>query len=362
MIYFNYPKQIYLKYKSEINRKISDVLKSGNYINSDELLRFENSFSKYLKIKHCIGVGNATDAIYLSLKALNIKSGDEIITVSHTATGTVLGIANTGAKPVFVDINIDTYNMDTNLIEKKISKKTKAILVVHLYGQSCSMEQLLLIAKKKGIPVIEDCSQSAGGKYKNQLLGSFGTFGCFSFFPTKNLSCFGDGGLVSCNDNYLSSKIRSMREYGWDKNRNARYIGINSRLDEIQAAVLNVKLKYLDKDNAERRKIARIYNKEIFNPNIMKPKESIDNYHVYHLYVIRTKNRDKLLNYLKNNNVLSSIHYKLPVHKQKVYFNSKNSNLKITEKISKELISLPIYPGLSLQNQKKVLKLINTFS
>ncbi len=362
MIFFNFPKQIYIKYKKEIDKKIFDVLKSGNYINSYYLLKFENSFAKYLKIKNCIGVGNATDAIYLSLKALNIKSGDEVITVSHTATGTVLSIVNTGARPVFIDVNSDTYNMDTNLIEKKITKKTKAIIVVHLYGQSCSMEQVLFIAKKKGIPIIEDCSQSAGGRYKNKLLGSLGNFGCYSFFPTKNLSCFGDGGMVSCNDNYLSNKIRNMREYGWDKNRNAKYIGINSRLDEIQAAVLMIKLKFLDKDNIERRKIAKIYNNEILNPNIIKPKESSHNYHVYHLYVVRDKKRDKLIDYLKKNNILASIHYKIPVHKQKVYFNPKNKDLKVTEKISKEIVSLPIYPGLNLLDQRKVIELINNFS
>ena len=194
------------------------------------------------------------------------------------------------------------------------------------------------------------------------MLGSFGQLSCFSFFPTKNLSAIGDGGMICCNDNSLASKIRCLREYGWNKQRNACYIGINSRLDEIQAAILNVKIKYLNKDNIARRTIAKKYNKKIVNPLIIKPRENVNSYHVYHLYVIRTKNRDNLLNYLKNNNVLSSIHYKLPVHKQKVYFNSKNINLNITEKISKELISLPIYPGLSLQNQKKVLKLINTFS
>jgi len=277
MIYFNYPKKVYLKYKNEINKSIQRVLISGNYINSKELCKFENSFAKYLNVKNCIGAGNATDSIFLCLRSLNIKHGDEVITVSHTATGTVAAIANTGAIPVFVDIDENTYNINTNLIEKQITKKTKAIVAVHLYGQSCSMENLYYIANKKGIPVIEDCSQSAGSKYKNKYLGSIGLFGCFSFFPTKNLSCIGDGGLVSCNSNYFASKIRNLREYGWNKNRNARYIGINSRLDEIQAAILNVKLKYLNKDNIERRKIAKLYNQKIINSNIFSG-TSVDNF------------------------------------------------------------------------------------
>ena len=362
MIYFNYPKKVYLKYKNEINKSIQRVLSSGNYINSEELCKFENSFAKYLNVKNCIGVGNATDSIFLCLRSLNIKHGDEVITVSHTATGTVAAIANTGAIPVFVDIDENTYNINTNLIEKQITKKTKAIVAVHLYGQSCSMENLYYIANKKGIPVIEDCSQSAGSKYKNKYLGSIGLFGCFSFFPTKNLSCIGDGGLVSCNSNYFASKIRNLREYGWNKNRNARYIGINSRLDEIQAAILNVKLKYLNKDNVERRKIAKLYNQKIINPNVLKPKEGLYNYHVYHLYVIRLKKRNKLLKYLQENKIFPGIHYKLPVHKQTAYTFLKKRNLKITEKISKEIVSLPVYPGLTLTNQKEVIKLINSFS
>ena len=319
MIFFNYPKEIYKLYKKEINAKILQVLESGIYVNSKELNKFEINFSKYIKTKYSIGVGNATDAIYLSLLSLNIKKGDEVITVSHTATGTDAAISNLGAKPIFLDIDINNFNMDLNLLEKKINYKTKAIVIVHLYGQSCDMKKLMSIAKKNNIPVIEDCSQATGASFKNKKLGSYGTLSCFSFFPTKNLSCFGDGGLICCNNKSLSTKIRMYREYGWDKNRNAKYIGINSRLDEIQAAVLNVKLKYLDKDNIERRKIATIYNKEIFNSKIIKPKEVKNSYHVYHLYVVRIKKRNQFLNYLKKKNILAGIHYKLPVHKQKVY-------------------------------------------
>lgn len=362
MIYFNFPKQIYKLYKDEIDQRISKVLESGSYINSNELKKFESNFSKYIKVKNAIGVGNATDAIYISLLALNIKKGDEVLTVSHTATATVMAIINTGATPVFLDVSLSDYNMNIDKIEKKITKKTKAIVIVHLYGQSCDMEKLTLIAKKNAIPIIEDCAQSAGSKYKSKMLGSFGQLSCFSFFPTKNLSAIGDGGMICCNDNSLASKIRCLREYGWNKQRNACYIGINSRLDEIQAAILNVKIKYLNKDNIARRTIAKKYNKKIVNPLIIKPRENVNSYHVYHLYVIRIKKRDKFIKYLKENKIIAGIHYKLPVHKQSIYYNSKIKDLINTEKICKELISLPIYPGLNSAQQNKIIKLTNIFS
>ena len=360
MIYFNFPKSVYLKYREKINKTILNVLNSGNYVKSKELNKFEKKFAQYIKTKFAVGVGNATDAIFVALKALNIGYGDEIITVSHTATGTAMGILNTGAKPVFCDISKRDFNIDISLISKKITKKTKAIVIVHLYGQSCEMKDLLYLAKKKGLPVIEDCSQSTGGKYKKRYLGSLGVFGCFSFFPTKNLSCIGDGGMITTNDSFYYKKINYLREYGWDENRNAQLVGINSRLDEIQAAILNVKLKYLNKDNNERRSIANYYNKNINNYKILKPLEKPNCYHVYHLYVIRCKNRDKLIRELRKKEIFAGIHYTKAVHQQQLFDGNKNY-LPITDKISKEVLSLPIYPGLRKKSLKKVIDVINNF-
>ena len=344
MIIFNNPKSIYEKYKKEINKNILKVLQDGKYIKSKELDIFQKNFAKFNQVKFAVGVGNATDAIYISLKSLNIKKGDEVITVSHTATGTVMAILNTGATPIFCDISEDDYNIDLNLIESKITNKTKAIVVVHLYGQSCDLTKLLSITKKYKIPLVEDCSQAAGSKFKKKYLGSFGDFGCFSFFPTKNLSCFGDGGMIISNKISYKNKIECFREYGWDKNRNARYIGINSRLDEIQAAILNIKLKYLNKDNIERREIAKYYNKNIQNKKIIKPLQNHNSYHVYHLYVIRLKNRKYLIQKLINENIIPGIHYKKAVHQQKLLAKYKY-NLPVTEKIVDTVLSLPIYPS-----------------
>ena len=360
MIYFSNPKQSLEKYKKLIEKNIVSVVKSGQYIKSNELNKFETSFSKYLNTKHVVGTGNATDAIYIALKALNIGKGDEVITPSHTATGTGIAILNTGATPVFADISEKNFNIDPNLVTRKITKRTKAIIAVHIYGQSCNMEYLYDVAKKFGIPIIEDCSQSSGSVHNKKKLGSIGLFGCFSFFPTKNLSCIGDGGAISTKDKYFYNKCKSLGEYGWNRSRDAINLGINSRLDELQAAILNVKLKFLDKDNKSRRLIAKYYDKNINNKLIIKPLETESNYHVYYLYVLRIKNREKFINYLKKTKIFPGIHYRLPLHKQKI-FRKYKSYLPITERICKEIVSIPMYPGLDKKNQKKIARLINKF-
>lgn len=362
MILFSNPKINFKKKQDQIRKNINKFLNSGLYINSKQVKLFENNFSKYLGVKNCIGVGNATDAIFLSLRVLGIGKGDYVITPSHTATGTVLAIINTGAKPIFIDINEEDFNINPLLITKKNLKSAKAIICVHLYGQPCQMDKLNSISKKYKIPIIEDCSQSAGANYKNKKVGSIGKIGCFSFFPTKNLSTYGDGGLISTNDNSIAKKLRSLKEYGWDNNRNTIYQGINSRLDEMHAGILNVKLNFLDKDNKERRDLAKRYNNKIKNNLIIKPNEGINNYHVYHLYVIRTKLRDKLIKILNNNNIFPGIHYKLPTHEQKIFKKFSSKNLNVTEKISKEIISIPIYPGLKITEQNKIIKILNNFS
>jgi len=361
MISTSYPKISFIKNKKKIINKLSSVLENGNYINSIEVNKFEFDFSKYIGTKYAASVGNATDALYLSLKSLDVKNGDNIITVSHTATATITAIMRTGAKPNLIDINQTDFNIDLLKIEKKINSKTKAIIIVHLYGQSCDMQKLIKISKKYKIPIIEDCSQAAGSLYKNKRLGSFGLLSCFSFFPTKNLSTMGDGGCVLSNNYKLIKKIKSLREYGWNKTRNSQFTGINSRLDEIHAAILNIKLKELDNENNERREIANIYNQKLNNKNIILPLENQFSFHVYHHYVVRIKKRDMFLKYMKKNGYNLGIHYRLPVHRQKVLSNN-NFKLANTEKISKEIVSLPIYSGLDKNSQNKIIKVINSFT
>ena len=360
MIYTSFPKYNFIKNKKQILNKLSSILNKGNYINSNEVYNFEKNFSKFIGAKYSASVGNATDAIFLALKSLDIKKGDNVITVSHTATATITAIMRTGAKPILTDITEDNFNMNINEVEKKINKRTKALIVVHLYGQSCDLAKLLKICKKYNIPIIEDCSQSAGSFYKNKRLGSIGLLSCFSFFPTKNLSTIGDGGCVLSSNSQLINKIKSLREYGWDKSRNSRFTGINSRLDEIHAGILNLKLNHLDNDNNERRKIAKKYNKEIKSKSVILPLENKFSYHVYHHYVIRIKKRNKFVNYMKKNGIFLGIHYKLPVHKQQILKKYKY-RLPVTENISNEIVSLPIYTGLSKQSQSKIIKLVNNF-
>lgn len=360
MIYFSNPKPGFTKNKNKILKDISNIIDSGQYIKGKNCQIFEKTFQKYLKVKHVVGTGNATDALYISIKALNLKKGDEIITTSLTATATGLSILNAGAKLKLIDICDKSYCLDLKLLERKITKKTKAIIIVHLYGQSCNMNYLKKICKKYNLFLIEDCSQSAGAEFKRKKLGTFGDFGCFSFFPTKNLSCIGDGGAITTNNKKFFFKVKAMSQYGWDKNRNAIYQGINSRLDEIQSAILNIKLKNLNRDNKERKLIAQNYQKKINNKKIILPQVVKGSNHVYHLFVIRVKARNKLLNIMKKKRIACGIHYKLPLHNQKI-FEKYKSNLKITNKISKEILSIPIYPGLSKKIQSKVINILNNY-
>ena len=360
MIFTSYPKISFIKNKKEIFKKISSIVNKGNYINSNEVHKFEERFSKFIGLKYAASVGNATDAIFLSLKSLNISRGDNVVTVSHTATATITAIMRTGAKPVFVDINEDDFNLDTSKLEKKINSETKAIIAVHLYGQSCDLKKLIKIANSFKIPLIEDCSQCTGSFFHNKRLGSLGMISCFSFFPTKNLSTIGDGGCVLSNNSKIIKKIKSLREYGWDNLRNSTSTGINSRLDEIHAGILNIQLKNLDTFNNERRKIAKLYNTKINNKKIVKPIENKYSYHVYHHYVIKVKERDQFLKYMKKNGIFLGIHYKLPVHKQKI-LSDRKFVLPITEKISRQIVSLPIYVGLTKKLQSNIIKLINLY-
>ena len=285
MILCSNPKAQYLEHQAEIDEAIAHVLEKGRYILGEEVLAFEEEFATYIGVDHGIGVGNCTDAIHLALRACGIGIGDEVITVSHTAVATVAAIELAGATPVLVDIEPDFYTIDPGQLQKAISPKTKAIIPVHLYGQSADLEAVLKIAKQHNLRVIEDCAQATGALYKNRRIGSFGDLACFSFYPTKNLGAIGDGGMIVCNESKLAKKVKCLREYGWDESRVSQFAGVNSRLDELQAAVLRVKLPYLDEDNSKRRKLAKLYDQGL--SGLLLPKIRAEAIPVYHLYEAR---------------------------------------------------------------------------
>lgn len=355
-IFCGYPPAQFKRYKAEILNAISSVCEAGPYILGSEVSAFEKAFAQYHEVNECIGVGSGTDAIILTLKAYKIGAGDEVITVSHTALATVAAITAVGAKAVCVDIEPDFYTIDPSLIEKAVTPKTKAIIPVHLYGHPCEIDAILEIAKKHGLLVIEDCAQAHGALYKGKKVGTFGNAGCFSFYPTKNLGAIGDGGAIITNDVKASERLRRMRQYGWNDERVARETGVVSRLDEIQAAILRVKLRYLDADNAERRGIAELYTKEFSENKMVVPQEKPYVQHVYHLYVIRLPNRDEILSKLSQHNVYAGIHYQVPAHLHPGYKQniSLPMALNVTEKACKEILSLPIYPELEIENVQRI--------
>jgi len=340
MVEFIDLKKEYESIKDEVDSKVKKVLSSGSYILGEEVKEFEKEFSEYLTVKNGVGVSSGTDAIVLSLAVLGVKENDEVITVSNTAFPTVAAIFSLKAKPVFVDVGND-YNIDVSKIEEKITDKTKVILPVHLYGNSCDMDGIMKIAKENKLKVVEDCCQAHGAEYKNKKVGSFGDLGCFSFYPTKNLGCYGDGGFVSTNDDELNEKVRMLREYGQKEKNKFVMKGYNARLDELQAGILRVKLKYLSEWNNKRRENSKIYNENL--KNVELPIENGKS--VYHLYVIRSKERDRLMEKLKGKDINTLIHYPIPVHLQEVFENKEK--LEKTEQFSKEILSLPMHAFLS---------------
>jgi len=343
----------YAEIKTEINQAIQKVLDRQWFILGEELEKFEEDFSQYVGTKYAIGANSGSDALFLVLRALGIREEDEVITTSHTFISTVDAIARNGAKPVFVDIDSETYCLDVSKIKEKITKKTKAILPVHLYGHPADMDYVKELAEKYNLFVIEDACQAHGTEYKDQKVGSIIDAGCFSFYPAKNLGAYGDGGMIVTNNQELAEELKIMRNYGQPKKYYHDFVCVNSRLGEIQAAILRVKLKYLDKRNDKRRKIARLYNKYLEESDVIIPIEKNYAKHVYHLYVIRFKERDKLQQHLLRNSIQTQIHYPIPVHRQKAYLNlGVNMHLPVTEKICNEIISLPMHPWL---NDKEIL-------
>jgi dTDP-4-amino-4,6-dideoxygalactose transaminase len=343
----------YHSIKKEIDEIISGVLNSGSFVLGTNVKEFEQDFASYIGVKYGIGVGSGTDALRLALEALEVRAGDEVITVSFTFTSSVDCIVHNGAVPVFADINPSTYTMDIDSVKSLITKKTKAIIAVHLYGNPVDLEPLLEISEKYDLHVIEDAAQAHGAKYNNKTIGSFGYISCFSFYPSKNLGAYGDAGLVATNDDELAQRIRMLREYGQRQKYFYESVGYNSRLDEIQAAILRVKLKYLDKWNAARRRNAKVYSEylnEISDSGkIILPTETNEAYHVYHVYGIRAKNRDELKLHLLKNGIQAGIHYPIPVHLQQSYRHVpfRNGKLLNTELMAKEELSLPMFPELT---------------
>lgn len=349
------------RFKSEIDLAIREVLESGWYLLGEKNKAFEENFAKYCETKFSIGCANGLDALHLAIRAYDFPKDSEIIVPANTYIASILAISNCGLKPILVEPNLETYNIDADLIEAKITEKTKAIVVVHLYGQAVEMEKIWELAKKYNLKIIEDSAQAHGAIYQGKKVGNLGDIGCFSFYPGKNLGALGDGGSITTNDEEVAIKIRAIANYGSLIKYENIYKGLNSRLDEIQAATLRVKLKILDADNQQRREIAKIYRENIKNEKIVLPKPYKEESHVWHLFVIRTKDRDKLQEYLKIKGIQTLIHYPIPPHKQNAYKEWNNLSFPITEKIHKEVLSLPISPVMNKEEAFYIAQILNEF-
>jgi dTDP-4-amino-4,6-dideoxygalactose transaminase len=366
MIRFLDLKKINLQYDNEIQDALIKSFRKGRYILGEELEIFENSLAKYCGVKNVIGVANGLDALKLIIKAyieLGVfKEGDEIIVPSNTYIASVLAITDNRLNPILVEPDIETYNINFDRIEDKITARTKAIMIVHLYGRVCWSEKLIHLAKRYNLKVIEDNAQAIGAEWNGIKTGNLGDAAGFSFYPGKNLGAIGDAGAISTNDDELSCVIKALRNYGGVEKYVNIFKGTNSRLDEIQAAVLNVKLKYLDVENKRRNDIALFYNNNINNDQIILPNlVSSDLEHVWHLDVIRTQNRNQIYKYLHQNGIETLIHYPTPPHKQKAYFEFNDENHEITEKIHNEVISIPISPILSSNQVELIVEVLNKF-
>jgi dTDP-4-amino-4,6-dideoxygalactose transaminase len=348
MIKFVDLRQEYFSIADQINQAVNTVLSSGWFILGRQLELFEKEFADYIGAEYALGVNSGSDALLLALKAVDIKPGDEVITVAHTFISTVDAITRNSATPVLVDIEPDTFCIDTAQIESHITKKTKAIIPVHLYGHPADIDPILNLAKKHNLYVIEDAAQAHGAEYKGKKAGGLGHVACFSFYPAKNLGAYGDAGAVVTNDDRIAEKVRLLRDYGRTGKYNHDFIGINSRMDEIQAAVLSVKLKHLDSWNDKRRELAGLYRKLLSGLDLTPPVEKPYAKHIYHQFTVKSKNRDKLLENLAKKQIPAQIYYTLPVHKQKAYADSlSNLSLPVTERICTEVLSLPIHPWLT---------------
>lgn len=350
--------------KNEITEKFQKVFAKNYYIMGEELENFEKEFARFCGVKYAIGCGNGLDALVLILRAYKIGVGDEVIVPSNTYIATALAVSHVGATPVFVEPNIRTFNIDPNLIEEKITSKTKAIMPVHLYGRPADMDPINQVAKKYNLKVIEDCAQAHGARYKGRLIGTLGDASGFSFYPGKNLGALGDAGAIVTNDEELAKEIYMLRNYGSNIKYVHDIVGYNSRLDEMQAAFLSVKLKNLNKWNAERDRIANIFIKNIKNPKLVLPIASCDEYkNVWHIFAVMTEDRDNLEKYLTEKGIGTNKHYPTPMHLQKAYtsLGIREGQLPIAEKISRSELSIPLYYGMTEAEINYIIESLNEF-
>lgn len=352
----------FTQHQKEYEEKALEVLRSGWYILGKEVEGFEREFADYIGTKECVGVASGLDALWLGMRALGIKSGDEVIVQANTYIASIMGITMNGATPVFVEPD-QFYNINPEKIEEKITEKTKAILVVHLYGQASRMDEIMKIAETYNLKVIEDCAQSHGAFCLNGMTGSFGDIGCFSFYPSKNLGAFGDAGAVCTDDPNIAKELRILRNYGSEKRYYNKEVGANSRLDEIQAGLLRVRLRYIKEYETERREICERYLKELNNPAVILPKINDKVTTVWHQFVVRCGKREKLISYLQYRGIGTIIHYPIPPHLSEAYryLGYQKGDFPITEKYSQEVLSLPLYNGMFKEEQDFVIDTINAF-
>ncbi|WP_160724012.1 DegT/DnrJ/EryC1/StrS family aminotransferase [Bacillus sp. USDA818B3_A] len=348
--------------KNELNQVIQEVLESSCFILGPNGGKLEKEISQYIGVAHGLGVANGTDALLLCLEALNIGSGDEVITTPFTFFSTAEVIARVGATPVFVDIDPKTYNMNPDLIESVITEKTKAIMVVHLFGQPADMDTILAISRKHNLRVIEDACQSIGASYRGKKIGSFGDFGCFSFFPSKNLGAYGDGGMIVTNNGDLYRKLKLLRNHGSSERYVHTHIGLNSRLDEIQAAILSVKFKRLDEWNNRRKELAGEYSLKLAE-TVQVPVEADEREHVFHQYCIETNQQDQLAHFLKQKEIATGIYYPIPLHLQKAFshLGYKNGHFPVSERCTKRILALPINPMMTQKQQDYIIAAIKEY-
>ena len=387
-------KRQYKYLKGDIETTISEILEEGAYINGSQTKKFEKRMEEYLDVKHAIGVGNGTDALVIALEALGIGKGDEVITSPFTFFATAEAISVVGAKPVFVDVKLEDFNIDENKIEEAITSETKAIMPVHIFGTPANMDMINEIAKKNNLYVIEDACQAIGAKYKDKMVGTLSDIACFSFFPTKNLGTYGDGGLIATNNDRLATICRALKAHGSGENGEAAYnllnsikeevkvdnqvddtvynpkkyynylIGHNSRLDELHAGILNVKLNYLDEWNKKRNDIAKYYDEKLDDKKYKKMELSTDNYNVYHMYIIQTGNRDELTKKLDEAGIAYGVYYPVPLHLQKVYKNLgyKEGDLPNAEYLSKRTLAIPVDPELTEVEKEYIIKILKSIN
>jgi dTDP-4-amino-4,6-dideoxygalactose transaminase len=348
------PAAAYLAHRAEIDEAIRRVLDSGRYVLGEEVAAFEAEFARYLGVRYAIGVGSGTDALHVALRACGVGPGDAVVTVSHTAVATVAAIDLTGARPILMDVEPVTGTLDASrldsVIKQQYSLRVKAVIPVHLYGHPADMPTIMSIADRHGVKVIEDCAQSHGASLNGRKTGTFGHIAAFSFYPTKNLCALGDGGAVVTNDQPLADQLRLLREYGWRQRYVSEIAGLNTRLDELQAAILRAKLPYLDRENERRRALARRYDAAFANTPLMGPRSQQGAEHVYHQYVVRTDRRDELRSFLTDNGVGTLIHYPVPVHRQPAYQGRvvlDDAGLTATEVMCRRILSLPMHAQLS---------------